>query len=383
MSKVLFDLASTQPNSNGKRHGGGIYGEVVFKRIVEKQLPIAVFYDSSKWFNPEMKKLIKEAGIDMYDISTQSLQDIIDSNHFELLYTPLVEDYLNNVRNCRVKATVHGLRNFELPLDWYRFKYQQEFKIKRFIRFIYRKWFHENTLQEEKGNWEKRIKPEYDIITVSNHSAYSIKTFFPRFRDKEVKVFYSPLQYENDQFKGNAKDFSKGNKYFLLVSGNRWEKNNLRAIMALDSLFSQGVLKDFNVVITGASSATVYRYKIKNPNKFNFVGYVDDNVLRELYRNAYCLVYPSLNEGFGYPPLEAMQFGTPVLASPFASIPEVCGDAVLYFNPFSTEEIKNRILMICDKEIYNVMSERGVSRFDTIKNKQKKDLEKLIDYIFE
>lgn len=381
MKEILFDLAATQPNSNGKRHGGGVYGEVVFKRIVERKLPVAAFYNSSKWFNPEVSKIIKGEGIRLFDIHTNNLQDIIDSNHFELLYTPLVENYIGKVSNCKIKATVHGLRSFELPLDWYRFKYKKEFQIKRIIRFIYRKWFYENNLRKEKARWEKRIKEDYDIITVSNHSAYSIKTFFPQFLDKEIKVFYSPLQYDNNESL-KTKKLPDSNRFFLLVSGNRWEKNNLRAIMAFDSLFSQGMLKDYNVVITGASSADVYSYNIKNPQKFNFKGYVDDNVLKELYRQAYCLVYPSLNEGFGYPPLEAMQYGTPVLASPFASIPEVCGDAAIYFNPFSISEIMNRVIMICKEEIYYEYFQKSKDRFEIIKDKQRTDIDKMIDYIY-
>lgn len=382
MKEILFDLAATQPNSNGKRHGGGIYGEVVFKRIVERELPVAAFYNSSKWFNPEIIKLIKEKGIRLYDIHTNNLQDIIDGNHFELLYTPLVEDYIGTVSNCKIKATVHGLRSFELPLDWYRFKYIKEYRIKRIIRFLYRKWFYENTLRKEKTRWEKRIKKDYDIITVSNHSAYSIKTFFPQFLDKEIKVFYSPLQYDNNE-SIITKKIPDSNRFFLLVSGNRWEKNNLRAIMAFDSLFSQGMLSDYHVVITGASSSDVYKYKIKNKDCFVFKGYVDDDVLRDLYKQAFSLVYPSLNEGFGYPPLEAMEYGTPVLASPFASIPEVCGEAALYFNPFSIEEIMNRIIMICDEKIYNDYTTRARERFRIIKAIQETDLDNLVDYIFQ
>lgn len=382
MNRVLFDLASTQPNSNGKRHGGGIYGEVVFKRIVARKLPVAAFYDSSKWFNPEMGKMIEEEGIMLYDIYTQKLQEIIDENNFDLLYTPLVEDYLKKIGNCKIKATVHGLRSFELPLDWFRFIYKSEFKIKRILRFLYRKWFHEKVLRKEKERWQKKIKPDYEIITVSNHSAYSLKTFFPQFREKEIRVFYSPLQYDhniNDKYK----IASTTKKYFLLVSGNRWEKNNLRAIMAFDSLFSQGMLSDYQVVITGASSSDIYRYKIKNKDRFVFKGYVDDDVLRDLYQQAFCLVYPSLNEGFGYPPLEAMQFGTPVLASPFASISEVCGEGALYFNPFSLEEIQNRILMICDESVFKLMSQKAIAQFERIEKKQRIDLDRLIDYIFE
>ena len=60
MKKILFDLLATQPNDSGKRHGGGKYGEIVFKKIVELGYPVLCYYDSSLWINPEVMDLIKE-----------------------------------------------------------------------------------------------------------------------------------------------------------------------------------------------------------------------------------------------------------------------------------------------------------------------------------
>jgi glycosyltransferase involved in cell wall biosynthesis len=68
-------------------------------------------------------------------------------------------------------------------------------------------------------------------------------------------------------------------------------------------------------------------------------GEVSDEVLRAYYANADLLVFPSLYEGFGFPPLEAMASGVPVAASRAASIPEVCGDGAAYFDPLSVEEM--------------------------------------------
>ena len=103
--------------------------------------------------------------------------------------------------------------------------------------------------------------------------------------------------------------------------------------------------------------------------------------MEKLYANALVFVYPSLNEGFGYPPLEAMKYGVPVIASPFSSIPEVCGGSVLYFNPFSVEEIMNRMLMIMDDNLHYEYSQKALLRYSEIKRKQDEDLNRLIDYI--
>lgn len=374
---ILFDLCATQPNSNGKRHGGGIYGEVVLRRIIERKLPVEVFFDSTKWLNPEMDILLNDNSIKKHDVHGKHLQDIIDSNKVDIIYSPLLENYYRGIERCKIKATIHGLRYLELPLDWNKFQYKKENNLKSFVLFILHRLFPSYMKSRDTRLLSWMFNPSYDIITVSNHSAYSIRLFYPELRNKVIKVFYSPLLY-----KEHCTEKQNVGKYFLLVSGNRWEKNNLRAIKALDTLFSNGALDSYNVIITGATSCNIFKYKIKNINKFIFKGYVSDEELTVLYNNAYCLIYPSLNEGFGYPPLESMRFGNPVLASSFSSISEVCGDAVLYFNPFSEDEIANRILMITNEAIYKEMSSRALRRFDFIKNRQIEDLDKLVDYIY-
>jgi glycosyltransferase involved in cell wall biosynthesis len=108
---------------------------------------------------------------------------------------------------------------------------------------------------------------------------------------------------------------------------------------------------------------------------------VDEPSLKQLYRNAYAFVYPSLNEGFGYPPLEAMHEGCPVLASATASITEICGDAVLYFNPYLINEIKMRILNVEDKNVRENLVVKGKKREIEIRHRQNIDLENLCLYI--
>lgn len=89
----------------------------------------------------------------------------------------------------------------------------------------------------------------------------------------------------------------------------------------------------------------------------------DDTRLSHAYINATALVYPSLYEGFGIPPLEAMSMGCPVLCSDTSSIPEVVGDAGLYFDPRSPESIRQAICTVVDSdELCSTMAERGRSR---------------------
>ena len=80
------------------------------------------------------------------------------------------------------------------------------------------------------------------------------------------------------------------------------------------------------------------------------IRYVSDSELVALYRNAACFVFPSLYEGFGLPPVEAMACGCPVLAARAASMPEVCGDAAQYFDPCDSQALAELIVSVMSTE---------------------------------
>jgi glycosyltransferase involved in cell wall biosynthesis len=92
-------------------------------------------------------------------------------------------------------------------------------------------------------------------------------------------------------------------------------------------------------------------------------GYVDDNDLPCIYSLADALIYPSLYEGFGFPPLEAMKCGCPVVASNATSLPEVIGDAGVFVNPYSENEICNALhRVITDKKLHEELVRKGKVR---------------------
>ncbi len=376
---LLFDLKATQPNISGKRHGGGRYGEIVFFKLVEQKREFICFYDSKSWINPEIENACKDNGIGLYDLNETSVESLIGKYNIRTVYSASANEIVSlKALNCRVIVTIHGLRDWEIPLDntfWeYRNTFRQrcKFMLMKIFKKAYRKHIGKKFINS-------CLAPNIKIVTVSNHSKFSLNTFFPETKKMDIPVFYSPSttsKYHISKSKTNA-------VYFLLVSGDRWGKNNLRVIKAFDELFSAGLLdmKSIKIKIAGSTGKN-FSYKIKHPICFEFMGYVDDMDLEYLYANAYSFIYPSLNEGFGYPPIEAMHYGIPVLSSPFSSIPEVCGDAVIYFNPFSIDEIKNRILMILEPNIHNHYEELSKQRYDLITKKQNEDLDGLIKYLF-
>lgn len=118
-------------------------------------------------------------------------------------------------------------------------------------------------------------------------------------------------------------------QYILAVGSTKPNKNFGLLARALQ------LLPEFplTVAIAGARDARVFRADAPLPSHVQLLGFVSDAELGHLYRNAAWFVFPSLYEGFGLPALEAMANGCPVLAAQAASIPEVCGDAALYFDP--------------------------------------------------
>lgn len=118
--------------------------------------------------------------------------------------------------------------------------------------------------------------------------------------------------------------------FVLAVSSSQSNKNFGFVVQALATLGDPG----FDVVVAGGTNPAVFVDKgVPMPGFVKHVGYVSDAELASLYKHAACFVFPSLYEGFGIPPLEAMAHGCPVVASTAASIPEVCGNAAIYFDP--------------------------------------------------
>ncbi len=123
---------------------------------------------------------------------------------------------------------------------------------------------------------------------------------------------------------------------------------------------------DIDLVVVGAKGASLVFSDAKlgdAPPRVCLTGYVAQEQLPALYSGAMALIYPSLYEGFGLPPLEAMACGTPVVTSGTTSLPEVVGDSALLVDPLSPESIAEGIQRIVfDAPLREQMRERGLLR---------------------
>jgi glycosyltransferase involved in cell wall biosynthesis len=94
-----------------------------------------------------------------------------------------------------------------------------------------------------------------------------------------------------------------------------------------------------------------------------YLGYVPESDLGKIYNLARLFVYPSLYEGFGLPPLEAMACGCPVIVSQAASLPEVCGDAACYVDPLETSSIREGMERVLSEEsLRTALTSKGLKR---------------------
>jgi glycosyltransferase involved in cell wall biosynthesis len=101
-------------------------------------------------------------------------------------------------------------------------------------------------------------------------------------------------------------------------------------------------------------------------DNIQMIDFVEQEALNTLYQKAKIFLFPSFHESFGFPPLEAMACGTPVIVSEVTALPEVCADAALYVNPHDKEDIKMKVLALYhDKHLQEVMITKGLERAST------------------
>src|SRR3954465_1413183 len=195
------------------------------------------------------------------------------------------------------------------------------------------------------------------ILTVSQASKRDILPFFPVPPEK-IEVIYNAIDERfsiepNEEAVARVRERYQLDQRFVLYVGNiKPHKNLVRLIEAFAAL-RQGELDDLKLLIIGdeISKLPALRravHSLKLHKHVRFLGYQPDDTLAILYRLASVFVFPSLYEGFGLPPLEAMASGTPVVTSNVSSAPEVVGDAALLIDPTDPRAIAGAITRLLD-----------------------------------
>ncbi|RZL33807.1 MAG: glycosyltransferase family 1 protein, partial [Pedobacter sp.] len=195
------------------------------------------------------------------------------------------------------------------------------------------------------------------VVTPSIYARQQIHRF------SNIPLTKMPVIYEGPKsFKNQPQEHKRliEGRYILHVGVLNKRKNIPSLINAFKILKDKG-FEDVKLVLAGKIEMKKFSYDhdeirlaVSNSgleNDIIFTGYLADEDLASLYRNASVYAFPSLNEGFGIPVLEAFKYNLPVLVSNNTSLPEIGGDAVLTFNPHDIQDIAAKLKMVLEDEI--------------------------------
>jgi len=223
------------------------------------------------------------------------------------------------------------------------------------------------------------IKRAKKIIAVSNYTKNDILKYFQVNLNKIKVIYEGAPEYKGCTRQGTAFDA----KQYLLYVGNAYPHKNLeRLILAFNKLVedrsAKGAVsasgmglasgkKNLYLILVGEID---YFYKkiqdkFSNSKQIIFTDFVSDKELTSLYKNASLYVFPSLYEGFGLPPLEAMSYGIPVVCSEASCLPEILEDSAVYFNPEDINDMVEKVKYVLDNE--QIQKKLIFNGFDQIK----------------
>ena len=210
------------------------------------------------------------------------------------------------------------------------------------------------------------------ILTVSQASKEDILNYL-KVPASKVEVIYNALD-ERLALTPTPEEVDRVRQRFLLTSpfmlyaGNIKPHKNVDRLVEAFSLLKKRGFEDVKLLIIGDEISKypnlrrlVHRYQLHQ--HVRYLGFVPDHTLAVLYRLASAFVFPSLFEGFGLPPLEAMAAGAPVITSNVSSLPEVVGDAALLIDPLDAGAIANAMeRILSDPDLSAELTRRGRER---------------------
>ncbi len=259
--------------------------------------------------------------------------------------------------------------------------------------FLFPELHLKKTIQLDKVRLE-RIKKYADlVITISQNSKEDFLKFAP---EKKVEVIYPGigdifLDKHTDNSKKILAKYNLKSGFILSVGTIEPRKNLVRLVRTFSLLVNsinrvnEKISNELQLVIAGSKgwlSDEIYKLpkKLRIEDSVKFLGRVEDKDLAELYKNAFCLLYPSFYEGFGIPVLEAQASGCPVITSSVSSLPEAGGKGAIYVDPYSVEEMVEAIKKY---QISNFRSQMIKQGFENIKRFSWEESAKKLNFLYQ
>lgn len=291
---------------------------------------------------------------DLWAMSREVLKHDLD-----LFFFPAVYSYFPVLNRTKIIVTIHDMTPKRYPDKIFSRKKMEVFwSLKEYLA----------------------VKQAKVILTVSEHSKREIQRYYG-FRSDRIRTIsegpsavFRLLPWDR-RFSDTLGRYhlDPSQRYLLYVGGISPHKNLKGLAQAYFEVTSDPAFSDVKLVVAGDyqkdsflsdySSLRDLIDRLDRDGRVIFTGYVDDEDLVCLYNGATLFVFPSLQEGFGLPGVEAMACGAPVAASNMGSLPEVLGDAGRFFDPNDPLEMVKVIKdILSDHEMRTAMSRRGLER---------------------
>ena len=256
-------------------------------------------------------RLGRVAGLALASFAPRQLQRRLRAPELEAIHFPLTA-LLPRPGEKPAAATIHDLQHESFP-----------------------DFFSRSQLAYRRRAYGESVRFSRIVVTDSEHVRGELIDRYG-LEPERVRVIYLAVDHERFSPDGRQRE------QLLLYPANFWpHKNHERLFQAFALVRRER--PELRLVLTGAGHDRMM------PEGVASLGHVPTSELVRLYRSAAALVYPSLYEGFGIPCLEAMACDCPVAASRVASLPEVCGDAAVYFDPLSVESVAQGIRDVLDR----------------------------------
>lgn len=272
----------------------------------------------------------------------------------------------------------YGIKD-EIDIFWFHFNTSSIFIKSKVFLTVHDMIFMENKVSDT-PTWYKKfgllyrklvvpvsVRKSDCITTVSHYSKSQITKYFPEYSNKIFPVHHGCVPRNDYLAKEDWSEFCRQHKitrkYILSFGSTDRRKNTLRVIKVYEAMRSD-LRRNYQLVLYGFrnwKTSDEYKYVVENNLKdIIILDYVNNRELGSLYQNASCFVFASLSEGFGLPPLEAMQNHVAVIASNTSCIPEILGEAALLVSPEDTYNIKEAIeKVLMDPVFARSLIERG------------------------
>ena len=339
-----------------KQTGIGLYIENLTRYLlkIDKQNQYVLFFkkdffDSLIFSEQNVRKVLADYHWYSYGeqlfLSRVLKKEKLDIAHFPNFNAPIFY-------NGKKIVTIHDMTTHDFPghksnSGWRKFAFRRVFKnsIEKSDRVI-----------AVSGATKNQIVENYNIA------------------DSKIKAIYSGLPNKN--YESGIKNYEKDSKPYIFFTGV-WRKhknivNLIRAFAILKNKYKQNIQ-----LVLGGQEDEFYNEprkvleKLKLGGDVIIPGFIPKNEMPMFFTNASVFVFPSFSEGFGFAPLEAMSYSIPCVVSDIPDLRESCGEAALYFDPHSPEDMASKIaLLLNDENLQKDLIQKGlvnIEKYDWVK----------------